>query len=249
MSFASDLLFHLLPPRCPLSGEVVENQGMLSPKAWESLNFIAAPFCNCCGVPLEVTIDMGDGAEESYLCGSCLAAPKTYHSSRAAVVYNDASRDLVLAFKHGDQTHLVLTFIPWLRRAGEEMLGDSDLIVPVPLHWKRLLKRRYNQAALIAARLAKETEIPYEPEILKRVRHTPVQGHLSARDRQANVRSAFELNKKYAANVRDRKIVLIDDVYTTGATVEECAATLYAAGASRVDVLTVARVSKPDTIS
>lgn len=244
LSFLSALISHVLPARCPLSGEVVETQGMLSPKSWQSLNFVSDPFCDCCGLPLEVSVkDAG-----ALLCGSCTAEPKPYNKARSSVVYDDASRELILAFKHGDQTHLTLTFIPWLKVTGADFLKDCDLIVPVPLHWRRLLKRRYNQSALIARLLARETNLSYDPEALKRVRHTPVQGHLSARKRHDNVKHAFALNKKYEQKIRNKKIILIDDVFTTGATVEECSKILYAAGAERVDVLTVARVSKPDSM-
>ena len=218
---------------------------MLSPQAWQSLNFISSPICVTCGLPLEVEIKDA----EDLVCAGCMASPKIYHKARSAVVYDDTSRNLILGFKHGDQTHLTLTFVPWLKRAGLEMLSDCDLLVPVPLHWLRLLKRRYNQSSLIAARLSKETGIAHVPDILKRIRHTPVQGHLSAKERQKNVARAFSVNEKYAARVKDKKIVLIDDVFTTGATVEECAETLYAAGAARVDVLTVARVAKSGTMS
>ncbi len=245
MSILSNFIFHLLPPRCPLSGEVVENQGALSPKAWQSLNFVADPFCEACGLPLELSVrDQGP-----LQCGSCVASPKPYKRARSALVYDDASRDLILAFKHGDQTHLTLTFVPWLKVAGRVFLEDCDMIVPVPLHWRRLLKRRYNQSALIAQKLAKETNLHYAPDILKRTRHTPVQGHLSAKDRYKNVSRAFAVDQKNPQHVTDKKIVLIDDVYTTGATVGECADILYAAGAARVDVLTVARVSKADNIA
>lgn len=245
MSLISNFIFQILPPRCPLSGEIVENQGSLSPKAWQSLNFIGDPFCTACGLPLEITMkDMGP-----LRCGSCTASPKIFNQARAAIVYDDASRNLILAFKHGDQTHLSLTFIPWLKTVGAECLAECDFIVPVPLHWRRLIKRRYNQSALIAQLLAKETGLSYQPEILKRIRHTPVQGHLSAKDRYKNVRHAFIANKKFTDKIQDKNIVLIDDVYTTGATVEECADVLYAVGAARVDVLTVARVSKADNIS
>ena len=165
------------------------------------------------------------------------------------MAYDEASRDLILAFKHGDQTHLSLTFIPWLKKAGAECLTDCDYLIPVPLHWRRLLKRRYNQSALIAQRLAKETGLSYQPDILKRIRHTPVQGHLSAKDRYKNVSNAFVVDPWQREKLQGKNLILIDDVYTTGATVEECAEVLYAAGAARVDVLTVARVSKADNIS
>jgi ComF family protein len=245
LSYVKRFIFQVLPPKCPLSGEIVESQGMLSSKAWQSLNFISSPICNCCGLPLEIEIDEA----ASLLCASCMADPKPYNKARSAIVYDDASRNLILAFKHGDQTHMTLTFVPWLKRAGLEMLDDCDLLVPVPLHWLRLLKRRYNQSALITSRLARETGIAHVPDILKRVRHTPVQGHLSSRDRQKNVAGAFIVNAKHRQTVRGRKIILVDDVFTTGATIGECAETLYAAGALRVDVLTVARVSKPGSMS
>lgn len=244
-SYLKNLFSQILPARCPVSGEIVATQGSLSPKAWQALNFISDPICTCCGLPLEISMkDMGE-----LLCGGCTAFPKTYRRARSAVAYDDASRGLILGFKHGDQLHLTLTFIPWLKTVGGELLQDADLLVPVPLHWRRLIKRRYNQSAVIAQRLSRETGLAYVPEALKRIRHTPVQGHLSARERYKNVSKAFSVDLKQRDVIKDKKIVLIDDVYTTGATVEECAGALYAAGAARVDVLTVARVSRPDNIS
>lgn len=216
---------------------------MLSPASWQALNFISDPFCDMCGLPLEIAVEDQSGL----LCGSCTAEPKNYCQARSAIKYDDASRQLILAFKHGDQTHLTLTFVPWLQRAGAEFLKHADMILPVPLHWMRLLKRRYNQSGILAEKLSRETGIHYQPDLLKRTRHTPVQGHLSSKDRYKNVRLAFSV--KDESKVQNKKIVLIDDVYTTGATVQECADVLYAAGAERVDVLTVARVSRPDNIS
>lgn len=236
-----NLVSQILPARCPVSGEIVATQGSLSPKSWQALNFISDPFCACCGLPLEVA---GEG---EMMCGACAASPKSFRLSRSAVVYDDASRGLILSFKHGDKLHLTRTFVPWLKTAGKELLHDADMLVPVPLHWRRLIKRRYNQSALIAQQLAKETSLIYMPDALKRIRHTPVQGHLSVRERYKNVANAFASNPK--RDVKDKNVVLIDDVYTTGATIEACTEVLYAAGASRVDVLTVARVSKSESIA
>lgn len=235
------VISQILPSRCPVSGEIVPTQGSLSPKAWQALNFISAPFCACCGLPLEVSVK----DENEVLCAGCSASPKIFNSARSAVIYDDASRGLILSFKHGDKLHLTKTFVPWLKTAGDRFLKDADMVVPVPLHWRRLLKRRYNQSALIAKELAKETGLSYMPDALKRTRHTPAQGHLSAKERYKNVANAFALNPK--RNLKNKNIILIDDVYTTGATVIECAEMLYAAGAARVDVLTVARVSKSDS--
>ena len=233
------LVSQILPPRCPVSGEIVATQGSLSPKSWQALNFISEPFCTCCGLPLEIA---GEG---EMMCGGCAASPKLFRQSRAAVVYDDASRGLILSFKHGDKLHLTKTFVPWLKVAGRNFLADADMLIPVPLHWRRLLKRRYNQSALLAQELAKETGLSYVPDSLKRIRHTQTQGHLSVKERHKNVANAFSVNPKCGIN--GKKIVLIDDVYTTGATVQECTEILYAAGASRVDVLTIARVSKSES--
>lgn len=230
----------VLPPRCVVTGEIVERQGTIAPQAWSRIDFISAPFCACCGFPFEFTVEAGA------LCAACLAEPPLYKSARAALVYNEKSRKLILAFKHGDQIHSVGAFVPWLQRTGQEMLAQADLLIPVPLHRWRLLARRYNQAALIAQALGKAAGLPVAPMALERVRATPSQGHLKAKDRFANVRKAFAVPPSYADFLKDRHIVLIDDVLTTGATVQECARVLLKAGAARVDVLTIARVVRAE---
>lgn len=232
-----DLCF---PPRCPISHEPVERAGMVAPKIWAQMDFIGAPFCAGCGIPFEYQIDGQAGIK----CADCLAHPPLYSRARAALVYDDLSRDLILGFKHGDQMQSVRTFIPWLKQAGAELLNDADYIVPVPLHYVRLIKRRYNQAAILGQYLARETGVPVLVDGLKRVRHTSPQGNMDARARSKNVRKAFAVNDKYSDNLKGKNIVLIDDVLTTGATVNECAKVLKnKAGAARIDVLTIARVA------
>lgn len=234
----------VLPPRCPQTGHIVEKSGDLSVAAWRDLTFISDPKCSCCGFPFEV-VDVEDSSHDlSYLCGSCLESSKPYQRARAALIYNDASRNLVLAFKHGDQTHLIKALVPMLVKAGGEMLKDADLIVPVPLHWMRLVRRRYNQSALLAKSLSRLTGITYRGDVLGRIRSTPSQGHKSNKERHENVRNAFSVPDSKIGLVKGRKIVVVDDVHTTGATVEECARALLDAGAARVDILTVARVVK-----
>lgn len=228
----------VLPPRCPASGEIVDAPGMISPAAWDRLRFIADPLCACCGLPFG--FDGGAGVDA--LCLACLKERPLFDSARAAVAYDDGSRELILRFKHGDQTHTVQSFIPWLRRAGRDMLAQADALVPVPLHRGRLLKRRYNQAALIAAALAREVGRPWLPDTLRRTRATEIQGRMNARARLKNVRRAFAVPPQRYTDVAGRRIVLVDDVYTTGATVAECARALRVAGAASVHVLTVARV-------
>lgn len=231
----------LLPPRCPLSGEVVDKPGMVSAESWAKLLFISSPYCFGCGLPFEVNVQ---GVELETLCGNCLVASKPYRRARSVLVYNDDSRKLILAFKHGDQTHLTLSFGPWLHSYGGEVLAEADALVPVPLHWMRLVKRRYNQSALLAEDLRRRTGIPHWPDVLRRERNTPTQGHQNAAERHANVQGAFSLNPAYQEKIRGKNLVLLDDVLTTGATVEECARILLKEGARQVDVLTVARVVK-----
>lgn len=224
----------VLPPRCVVTGEIVDKQGMIAPEAWGQLDFIADPICEQCGFPFDFEVEKGS------LCASCLDYPPPFEAARSALKYDDVSRDMILGFKHADQTHNVRAFIPWLEKAGAESLQDADILMPVPLHHWRLIKRRYNQAAIIANALSKETKIPVIVDGLKRIRATASQGHLSSGERYKNVKRAFAVNPN--ANVKDKTIILIDDVYTTGSTVKECTKVLLKAGAKSVHILTLARV-------
>lgn len=226
----------VLPPRCVVSGRMVERQGMIAPEAWAGLDFITDPFCMTCGFPFDFEV------EKESLCASCLANAPPYKTARAALKYGEVSRDMILGFKHADKTHAVRAFIPWLKRAGAEMLGNADFIAPVPLHYLRLVTRRYNQSAIIANALSRDTKIPVVPDLMRRTRATPSQGHLTAKQRFRNVRRAFSVTPKHAELIKGKNIVLIDDVYTTGATVRECAKMLNKAGAGSVSILTLARV-------
>jgi ComF family protein len=228
----------VLPPRCVLSGEIVADPGSLSSQAWQSLRFITAPFCQTCGYPFEFA------TENTAQCALCLSDPPPFASARSALVYDEASRDLILKFKHGDHLQVIPSLIPMLQRVGAQTLKTVDVIVPVPLHRWRLLKRRYNQAALLAWGLAKVSAGVCVPDGLLRVRATPPQGHKRARDRIANVKRAFTPNPKRMAKLNGKSILLVDDVFTTGATLRECAKTLLKAGAREVHVMTLARVVK-----
>ncbi|WP_372398012.1 ComF family protein [Azospirillum sp. HJ39] len=231
---ASLLLNALLPPRCLSCGEGVDRQGGLCARCWTGLTFIAAPLCACCGLPFEYE------AEQGSLCASCLADPPPFARARAVLAYDDGSRPLMLGFKHGDRIHAAKSYGVWLARTGRELLEDADRLAPVPLHRGRLFRRRYNQAALLAQALSRHCGVPALPDLLQRHRATPTQGGLDRQDRHRNVRGAFRLRP--GLSVAGQRLVLVDDVLTTGATLAECARVLLRAGAARVDVLTLARV-------
>lgn len=226
----------LLPPRCLSCGRAVDRQGGLCGACWSALTFIAPPACACCGLPFEYAV------EGENLCGACMAAPPPFARARAVLVYDDASRPLILGFKHGDRTHAAPPFGGWLARAGAELLADADLLAPVPLHRWRLFMRRYNQAALLARETGRAAGVVAVPDLLVRRRRTRSQGGLDRQGRHRNVAGAFALRRPGA--VEGKRVVLVDDVLTTGATLGECARVLLRAGARRVDVLTLARVVK-----
>ncbi len=227
------LLDVVLPPRCIACGEEVDAVNALCVGCWRKVTFLGEPCCACCGLPF--AHDMGPGA----LCGACAGAPPAYDRARSAVRYDDGSRGLILAFKHGDRLHGAPAFGEWMRRAGAPLLADADMLMPVPLHWTRLFSRRFNQAALLAYAIEREGGPRVAPDWLIRRRRTPSQGEFGPEARQRNVRSAFGL--KPGKSVNGLKIVLVDDVLTTGATIEECARVLKRAGAARVEALTLAR--------
>ena len=188
---------------------------------------------------------MVDGVSE---CSSCLVVPPPYRKAQGALAYDDASKSLVLGFKHADKTHMVSQFLPWLMRVGAEMLSEADALVPVPLHYWRMVQRRYNQAAILAEALGREADVPVMSDLLLRDRATPVQGDLKPKARQENIKGAFAVPPDRRPALKGKRLILVDDVYTTGATVKECTRILLKAGAVQVDVLTLARVNKPDPI-
>lgn len=234
----------ILPPRCPVNGDIVSSVGAISPRAWRELTFISPPHCPCCGIPFAIDTMIDIQQPDNFLCASCLSTPRTFDQAKSLLVYDEASRKMILAFKHGDALHLHTTLAPLLAKAGGEFLNPDAIIVPVPLHWMRLVKRRYNQAAILGIEIGKLSGVTCWPDALIRTRHTPPQGHKTAKDRHRNVSGAFDIHQSYVHKLSGRDIILIDDVFTTGATLEECAKVLKAAGAKSVKLLTVARVVK-----
>ncbi len=230
------MLDALLPPQCLSCGAIVEGPGLLCPTCWDGMVFLSPPYCGACGLPFEY--DPGEGV----LCGACCRQRPVYQRARAVMAYDAHSRRLVLAFKHGDRTDAAPAFGRWLMRAGSDLIADADLVAPVPLHWTRLFTRRFNQAALLAQALRRHGGPPVALDLLIRRRRTPSQGGLGPAPRRRNVRGAFALRSSLAREIKGKRVLLIDDVLTTGATVSACARTLLKSGAGAVDVLTLARV-------
>lgn len=222
----------VLPPRCLACGATVGEPDALCGPCWTALSFFAPPWCASCGLPFPYPA--GQGA----VCADCARGQANWDRARAVMRYDKHSRRLVLGLKY-DRTDLAQALGGWMRRAGREVLDGADLIVPVPLHWTRLFARRYNQANLLAYAIHAAGGPPVAPDWLVRRRRTPSQGRLGPLGRARNVRGAFALRR--GREVRGMRVVVVDDVLTTGATVEECARVLRREGAAFVGVLTLAR--------
>lgn len=231
------LLDLLYPPSCLVCRAASAEPGALCVACWRQIAFIERPYCERLGIPFES--DGGAGL----LSPEAIADPPAYERARAACVFAEGpARELIHGLKYGDRLEIAGPAGVWMARAGRELLTEADALVPVPLHRRRLWARRFNQAALLAQSVSKASGVAYLPLALVRVKPTRPQVGLSRRERQDNLQGAFRVPD--SALVAGRRIVLVDDVLTTGSTANACARALTKAGAARVDVLTLARVVK-----
>jgi len=236
LAFAKTALDLLFPPLCIGCRAPVADAGFCA-ACWSGLTFLDGPGCSCCGLPFPVAL------EGENLCAACLVRPPAFDRARDILAYDDNSRGAILALKHADRLELVPGFARWLGRTGQELIAQSDVIIPVPLHRSRLWQRRYNQSAELARRLARDFKRDFDPFALVRSRATPSQGAMaSAKARRRNVLSAFKVPDP--GRVAAKRVLLLDDVLTTGATAEACARALKRAGAAHIHVLALARVVK-----
>jgi len=233
-----DLIF---PPRCLACPEPTDAPHGLCPACWRDTHFISGPVCGKCGVPL-----MGAAGPDDH-CESCRRHPPAWDRGAAAVVYDGAGRRVVLALKHGDRLDTVRPLAGWMHAAGRALIAEADVIAPAPLHWRRLLKRRYNQSGELAKRLGRMSGKPVAVDLLTRVRATVPQEGMDRPTRAANQAGAFAVATRRRAAVEGRAVLLVDDVLTSGATLSACADCLREAGARRVDVLALARVAFADS--
>jgi ComF family protein len=224
-----------LPPLCPACRKPVAEDGGLCPGCWAQLSFITPPYCERLGIPF--AYDPGPGV----LSMQAIADPPAYQRARAAVRYDDIARTLVHALKYGDRLDLAPTLGRWMVQAGAPLLAEADALIPVPLHWRRLWWRRFNQSAALAEVIAARVKLPVA-HALARVKATRQQVGLTASERALNVQGAFRVREQARADVKGRRFVLVDDVLTSGATIDACTRVLLRAGAASVDVLVFARV-------
>lgn len=230
----------LFPPVCAGCRRHVSQPGSLCAQCWPQLRFLEKPWCEVMGTPF--THDMGAG----FLSAEAIANPPPFERARAAVSYTGVARQMAQGLKYSDRTHLAPWMARWMLRAGAELVADADVVVPVPLHWRRFLQRRFNQSAELGRVVAELSGLPFAPMALTRVKVTRQQVGLRRNEREANVRAAFRVLPGREIEVRGRRVLVVDDVYTTGATVAAVARALKKGGASAVDVLTFARVLPGD---
>ncbi|MBN8544344.1 MAG: ComF family protein [Alphaproteobacteria bacterium] len=232
MALSQWALDKLYPPLCPSCHVEVAAQGHLCGACFQDIHMIAAPLCAQCGVPFAV--DMGADA----LCPDCLDRAASYRTARSALVYGEVVGTLIKQLKYHDQMQGLTRFAQWMAQVAPE---EVDVIIPVPLHWRRLLTRTYNQAAWLAYGLSHETGVACAPHFLKRVRHMLPQARMTRAERQRNMKRAFLVPNRYKSDVEGKRILLVDDVMTTGSTIEACADALKIAGAAEVHAVALAR--------
>lgn len=237
MNIFRAILDTILPPRCIKCGKIISDNIGLCEDCFREMNFISRPYCRKCGHPFQ-----SEHLPRNLQCPRCNAgkiAPFRY--CRSALCYDDAAKPLILALKFMDKTDNAVVMARWLQQAGADIFDAGvDLLVPVPLHYARLLKRKYNQSGLLAGELGRLTGLSVDYQALQKHKHTRPQVEFSGQERLKNVKGVFSV--KHIEKIKGKRILLIDDVMTTGATLKECALALKKAGAKSVDALTVARV-------
>ena len=233
IDFFKDVLF---PSKCGICECMLEKEG-LCPDCWSKIRWISKPKCRICGQPFTTEIDLLDS-----VCAQCSSKKPYFDKAISVFVYDDFSKKIILKFKHSDATYLAEMLAKWMFRAATLEIESSDLIIPVPIHFTKRLKRKYNQSELLAQKISEISGVKYEPRILKKIKQTSPQEGLSGIQRRKNVIGSFGIDCKYEYLLKNKRILLIDDVFTTGSTVDECSKVLKKHMAKEVIVLTLARV-------
>ena len=228
----------LYPPQCLTCDEIVDFVYGLCPKCWADTPFVTDNCCEMCAMPMIGAVEAGD------LCDSCHSAPRPWTRARAALLYEGNARSIVLRLKHGDRTDLAYPIGEWLAKSAEPLVTENMIVAPVPLHWLRGYRRRYNQSILLSRRLSKLLDLDHCPDLLKRHIATRKLDGMNAKQRTEVVAKAIALRPRHAAALKGRHVLLVDDVMTTGATLTACAKACLDGGADQVSVAVLARVAK-----
>lgn len=236
--FALDLV---LPPTCSSCGEEVDQPHSLCPACFIRMHPIGEPRCDQCGVPLPASTHLGRDAR----CVSCELHPPVWSKARAAYVYDEGPRDLILSLKYADRTQNAIILARQMNRAGRDILEQADWLIPVPVHWRRLLERKYNQAALLARAVSRLAVVPVFVDALQRPRATSRLASFSADERAREMQDAIRVRPRAVDTLKGRRVVLVDDILTTGSTAAACTSVLLSAGAASVCLLAAARTT-PD---
>lgn len=229
----------IYPPRCLSCGSTVDTDFGLCGTCWRDTAFVGGTICQSCGVPLP-----GEEPEQDVLCDDCIRSPRLWTKGRSALLYRSNGRRLILAFKHGDRQEIARPAALWMKQAIRDIPQANLLIAPVPLHWTRLVKRRYNQSALLAQELGRATGLPVCPDILTRHRRTESLDGKTAEMRFETLEDAIRPNPRRRHRLIGRPVLLVDDVLTSGATLTAATKACLAAGSGPVYVVTLARVAK-----
>lgn len=222
-----------LPNRCVMTGRVVQDSGGLSAEGFSKIQFITDPCCQRCGAQITFFQEV---------CSLCIDENFKFDQARSVFVYDENSKKLIFQYKHGDRLSLSPIFGKWFVQYGKNILSEADILIPVPLHPRRLRQRMYNQAAELVKEVGKRTKIPYILDGLVRVKHTLPQGHEDKESRIQNMENAFKVNPLLEDKIHEKSIVIIDDVMTSGATLNACAATLLPFKPKKISTLTLAKV-------
>lgn len=237
---AFQTLFNTIyPPQCVCCGAVVMQRGALCPDCWREAHFITGVICDSCGTPL-----VGPNTGDVEICDDCMTTARPWDKGRAVFLYKGTGRRLVLGLKHADRTEVSPVAARWIRAVCSDVITPDTLIAPIPLHWTRFAKRRYNQSALLGADLARITGLQYVPDLLIRHRRTKSLDGKTKSQRFEILDNAMKINKKFAQKIAGRDILLVDDVMTTGATFASAADLCRRAGVNSIAIVALARVAK-----